>query len=144
MRAAYAIAPEGDAAAADAAALQRLAPSWPLGAHGVALLQAWADPATQQWLAATRHTLQEWKAAQAALCAELGWAVLPGSLANYFTARLPQACAHDVPALLAALRAQGIKLRDCASFGLPGCVRLGVLPPASQAALRAAWLVAAR
>lgn len=144
VRAAYAIAPEGDAAAADAAALQRLAPSWPLGAHGVALLQAWAEPATQQWLAATRHTLQEWKAAQAALCAELGWAVLPGSLANYFTARLPQACAHDMPALLAALRAQGIKLRDCASFGLPGCVRLGVLPPASQAALRAAWLVAAR
>ena len=37
------------------------------------------------------------------------------------------------------LRAQGIKLRDCASFGLPGTVRLGVLPPASQAALERAW-----
>jgi histidinol-phosphate aminotransferase len=38
------------------------------------------------------------------------------------------------------LRAHGIKLRDTASFGLPGHVRLGVLPPASQQALRRAWL----
>lgn len=147
VRAAYAIAPLDDAAEVDAAALDRLAPSWPLGAHGVALLESWTEPATQRWLDTTRRTLADWKAAQAALCAGLGWTVLPGSLANYFAARLPQDCAPELPALpalLAALRAQGIKLRDCASFGLPGCVRLGVLPPASQAALRAAWLVAAR
>ena len=40
---------------------------------------------------------------------------------------------------LAALRADGIKLRDCASFGLPGHLRLGVLPPASQVALERHW-----
>ncbi|MDD2690854.1 MAG: hypothetical protein PHX69_03610, partial [Simplicispira sp.] len=44
------------------------------------------------------------------------------------------------PALLAHLRAQGIKVRDCASFGLPGHWRLGVLAPQAQAALRRAWL----
>jgi histidinol-phosphate aminotransferase len=33
----------------------------------------------------------------------------------------------------------GVKLRDTASFSLPGHVRLGVLPPASQSALRRAW-----
>ena len=38
-----------------------------------------------------------------------------------------------------ALRAQGVKLRDCASFGLPGHVRLGVLAPPAQQALAAAW-----
>ena len=37
------------------------------------------------------------------------------------------------------LAAHGIKLRDAASFGLPGTVRLGVLAPAAQDALQAAW-----
>ncbi len=36
-----------------------------------------------------------------------------------------------------------LKLRDCASFGLPGHVRLGVLLPQSQAALKRAWTRAA-
>lgn len=133
VRAAYAIAPQG--ADADAADLVALAPSWPTGAHGVALLQAWVQPATQQWLAECLPRLREWKDRQIALCTALGWQVLPGSQANYFCARPPVA---DLPALLRHLRAQGIKLRDCASFGLPGVVRLGVLAPVAQEALRAA------
>lgn len=137
VRAAYAIAPPG--CEATTAALNALASSWPLGAHGVALLHAWTEPATQHWLAASLHTLRDWKAAQIALCTALGWQVRPGSLANYFTARLPEALAADMPATLSVLRAQGIKLRDCASFGLPGCVRLGVLGPGAQAALRHAF-----
>ncbi len=139
VRAAYAIAPAGGPAA-DIAALQVLAPSWPVGAHGVALLQAWTEPATQRWLAQCLPTLQAWKARQQALCASLGWAVLPGSLANYFVARVDAVgVAADLPAALSRLRAQGIKLRDCAFFGLPGHVRLGVLPPAAQDALARAW-----
>ena len=133
VRAAYAIAPQGGEP--DAAALVALAPSWPVGTHGVALLQAWVQPPTQHWLAECLPTLRDWKARQVALCAAMGWQVLPGSQANYFCARPPEG---DLPALLRALRAQGIKLRDCASFGLPGVVRLGVLAPASQDALRAA------
>ncbi|GAA6119983.1 aminotransferase class I/II-fold pyridoxal phosphate-dependent enzyme [Acidovorax sp. FG27] len=140
VRAAYAIAPPACEEAV--AALHALAPSWPLGGHGVALLQAWTEPATQQWLSASLGTLRDWKAAQIDLCTALGWPVQPGSLANYFTARLPQALAADMPATLAALRAQGIKLRDCASFGLPGQVRLGVLGPDAQAALGGAVLAA--
>ena len=125
-------------------ALQSLAPSWPVGAHGVALLEAWATPAVQQWVADCLPTLRSWKDRQMALCTQLGWSVVPGSLANYFVATLPTAqCAGDSSAqtanLLAALRQHGIKLRDCTSFGLPGAVRLGVLPPASQDALRTAW-----
>jgi histidinol-phosphate aminotransferase len=57
-------------------------------------------------------------------------------LANFFTARPP---VRDLPALLLALRTRGIKLRDCASFGLTGHVRLGVLGPTAQRALAAAW-----
>lgn len=176
VRAAYAVAPAG--AEGTVLALQGLASSWPVGAHGVALLHAWATPAVQQWVAACLPTLRQWKVRQQALCAALGWAVVPGSLANYFVATLPgrsmsaaeTAFGHGMPApnpsvraeaveagacsgttdrcgpehsaipvLLAALRQRGIKLRDCASFGLPGAVRLGVLPPASQDALQAAW-----
>jgi histidinol-phosphate aminotransferase len=43
-----------------------------------------------------------------------------------------------LPTLLATLRAQGIKLRDATSFGLPGWVRLGVLPPDAVGALNVA------
>jgi histidinol-phosphate aminotransferase len=133
VRAAYAIAPPGrDEMTAHLAAL---APSWPVGAHGVALLESWTRSTTQQWLDESRATLRRWKSAQRELCDSLGWECLP-SVANYFCAK------PDVPyaaARAAALRALGIKLRDAASFGLPGHVRLGVLPPASQQALRQAW-----
>ena len=137
VRGAYAIAPDR----AQAAAAEALAPSWPLGADGVALLHVGVQERTQAWLSDSLVTLRDWKAAQIGLCGELGWSVLPGSLANFFTARLPVQ-ASAVATLLQHLRAQGVKLRDCASFGLPGHVRLGVLPPASQHALRVAWLAA--
>ena len=136
VRAAYAIAPATALADGAAAAVQALAPSWPVGVDGVALLTAWVQADTQAWLAQSLRTLAAWKAAQLQLCADLGWAVLPGSLANFFVARLS---APDLPVLLQALRAQGIKRRDCASFGLPGHVRLGVLAPAAQRALALSW-----
>ena len=141
VRAAYALAPEG--AGAHVAALQSLAPSWVVGAHGVALLEAWTTPAVQQWIARSRLQLAQWKSAQIDLCAALGWQVEPGSLANYFVARWPRAEHAGMAARLAWLRSEhGIKLRDAASFGLPGAVRLGVLPPASQQALAQAWRAA--
>lgn len=131
VRAAYAIAP-ADAAQA-VAALQGLGPSWPLGAHGVALLQAWLEPAVQDWLAACLPVLRDWKAQLRQRCAGLGWAVAPSD-ANYLVAHpRPDGRLH---ALLDCLRRdEGIKLRECSAFGLPGHLRLGVLPPASQQAL---------
>ena len=137
VRAAYAVAPNADAAERLAA----LAPSWPVGAHGVALLSAWVQPSVQRWLADCLPRLCSWKTRQQALCTALGWAVLPGSTANFFCARPPQA---HLPERLAALRKAGIKLRECSSFGLPGVLRLGVLPPPAQDALQAAWLAACR
>ncbi|GGH58746.1 aspartate aminotransferase [Comamonas phosphati] len=137
VRAAYAIAPL-HAPDQELGALRELAPSWVVGAHGVAMLEAWTMDEVQQWLAASLQTLRGWKRQQLALCERLGWRVAPGHLANYFVARLPLD-EEAVQQRLGCLRAQGVKLRDCASFGLLGAVRLGVLPPASQAALERAW-----
>jgi histidinol-phosphate aminotransferase len=130
VRAAYALAPAG--AEELVHELEALAPSWVVGAEGVALLQAWCAPQAQQWLEGCKPTLREWKQRQAALCERLGWTVEPSD-ANFFVARA------DLDAdALAGLRRQGVQLRDCASFGLPGQVRLSVQPPAAQDALRAA------
>ncbi len=137
VRAAYVIAPLGALEAV--AQLECLCPSWPLGAHGVALLQAWVQPPVQAWLQDSLATLRQWKARQIALCEALSWTCTP-SLANYFCAR-PALPGAALPQALAALRAQGIKLRDASSFGLPGHVRLGVLAPDAQDALQRAWQV---
>lgn len=133
VRAAYAIAPLQ--AGASVEQLQALAPSWPVGAHGVAMLQAWTSAAAQDWLATSLATLRDWKQRQLDLCQSLGWQRLPSD-ANYFVARL---ASRDLGHDLAQLRRQGIKLRDASSFGLPGHVRLGVLAPPAQDALALAW-----
>lgn len=137
VRAAYAIAP----VAQDGHLLARvraLTPSWPLGAHGVALLQAWATPACADWLQSCHQTLRAWKARQVAALRAMGWQVEPSDT-NFFIA----ACAcsasdtatFDSKKWLASLRRQGIKLRDAESFGLPGRVRMAVAPPPVQEAL---------
>lgn len=139
VRAAYAIAPRD--AGEQVLALQALAPSWPVGAHGVAMLHAWTQPAAQDWLAASLQTLRGWKSRQLDLCHTLGWQTRPSD-ANYFVARPERSerfGSSDLGADLAHLRARGIKLRDATSFGLPGCVRLGVLAPEAQDALAQAW-----
>lgn len=132
VRAAYAIAPLGREDAV--AELDVLAPSWVVGAHGVAMLQAWTQPAVQAWLEHSRATLRAWKARQLEQLTALGWVCRP-SHANFFCAQPELAPALGLSAWLSQLRQQGVKLRDATSFGLPGWVRLGVLEPAAQDAL---------
>ena len=136
VRAAYAIAPQGAEEAVFA--LDQLSPSWPVGAHGAALLQAWTFSDVQAWLANSLATLRDWKARQISLCESLGWLCLPSD-ANFFCARpaLPQGLSLE--SALTRLRQQGIKLRDTASFGLSGHVRVSVQPPATQDALCQVW-----
>jgi len=129
VRAAYAVAPLG--AQADVAALEALAASWPIGAHGQAMLMAWAQPEVQNWVAASRATLADWAMDLRDRLVRLGWTCTPSDTA-YGCAKPPQAL--DA----AALRAQGIKLRDATSFGLPGWWRLSAQGPQALAALDAA------
>lgn len=130
VRAAYAVAPVRHWVMTER--LESLAPSWPIGSHGVAMLSAWCEPKVRGWLAASLHFLREWKTRQVALCESLGWQVTP-SETNYFCAK------PDRMDLLPALREKGVQLRDAESFGLPGHVRLSVQKPAAQDALAAAW-----
>jgi histidinol-phosphate aminotransferase len=135
VRGAFCIAPQH--AGAQVKRLNAMAASWPLGAHGVAMLHAWVQPEAQDWLAHSLPLLRQWKAEQIALCeGKLGWVCQP-SIANFYTATAP---VKDLPHLLAQLRSHGVKLRDCASFGLPGVLRMAALPPAAHSALKNAWL----
>lgn len=136
IRAAYAIAPLGSEALV--AALDQLCPSWPIGAHGVAMLQAWTGAAVQAWLAGSLDTLRDWKTSQIAHCEAMGWTCLPSD-ANFFVAKPALPIGLSLQQTLDALRQHGIKLRDTASFGLPGQVRLSVQPPATQDTLLYAW-----
>jgi histidinol-phosphate aminotransferase len=135
VRGAYAIAPlhSDDAVAA----LEALAPSWVMGSQGVAMLHAWCEPAVQQWLAASRSILSRWKERQIQLCLALDWTVMP-SHANFFVCHLGRPV-PEVTRKLSTLRRRGVRLRDCASFGLLGHVRLSVQSPAAQDALRQTW-----
>jgi histidinol-phosphate aminotransferase len=139
VRAAYVVAPQGSEKFVDQ--LAGLSASWVLGAHGVALLESWVNADVQCWLADSLQTLRVWKTRQIALLESLGWICQP-SVTNFFCAtpklpNLPKGLTLEQ--VLAALRSQGIKLRDTASFGLPGQVRLSVQPPAAQDALCDAW-----
>lgn len=135
IRGAYAIAPADDPLTPR---LLALAPSWPLGAHGVAMLSAWTGAAVQQWLQASLATLRRWKARQLDLCAALGWQC-EASETPFHVAR-----AEGLVERLPQLRERGVKLRDTASMGLPGAVRVGVQPPDAQDALGRAWREVAR
>ena len=133
IRAAYGIAPKAGAHRLRER-VEALAPSWPLGAHGAALLDCWTQADTQAWLIQSRHTLTAWKTVQRELLRDAtDWRLL-SSDANFFCVE------PHIPLtpLLARLRAAGVNLRDCSSFGLPGHLRMAVLPPASLQALLSA------
>lgn len=130
VRAAYAIAPR--ARPVDwCAGLEAMAPSWPLGAHGVAMLDAWVGDEAQRWLQLQTATLRGWKADLLALLNEVGAQVQP-SVTPFVCAKLPEG------ATAAALREHDIAVRDTASFGLPGWVRLNAQRPEALQALRRA------
>jgi len=132
LRGAYVVAPElTDDVTPWTAALERAAPSWPLGAHAVAMLTAWTSPQTHRWLAESKATLRRWKHSQVDMLRAAG-AEVNDSVTNFFCARLRSGCTAR------ALRDHDIAVRDASSFGLPGWVRLSVQAPEAQAALEAA------
>lgn len=131
VRGAYAIAPNVPRALEWINALNAACPSWPIGAHGVAMLAAWCELSTHAWLADSLKQLRLWRKMQIDMLRKLGMVVVP-SVSNFFCVTPP------VPVSVAALRCFDIKVRDTASFGLPNMQRLSVQPPGAQEALRCA------
>ncbi|MGM9485603.1 aminotransferase class I/II-fold pyridoxal phosphate-dependent enzyme [Roseateles sp. NT4] len=110
-----------------------LAPSWVLSAEGVAMLMHWPSEATRAWLVDARAKLRNWTVQQRQLLADLDWQQRP-SCTNFWLARPPRAD------MAPRLREHGIRVRDAASFGLPGWVRVSAQPPTAQQALQQALL----
>ncbi|UXH77457.1 pyridoxal phosphate-dependent aminotransferase [Roseateles amylovorans] len=131
VRGAYLLAPRADDGTER---LLALASSWVLSSEGQAMLMAWTLPAVQSQLRESLQVLRDWQGIQWRRLASLGMRQRAGSVANFWLARLPSTDHRTAAEQLARLRAQGIKLRDASSFGMPGWVRLSVqAPPALEA-----------
>jgi histidinol-phosphate aminotransferase len=132
VRGAYLVLPES-AAHVDGKLLARQAPSWVLGADGVALLSAHTRPQARTFLLRTAAELKRWKRHQDHHLQEAGWqpqqSPLHFGLWRPPVPRVAQLTWH------AHLRRKGIKLRDATSFGRPGWVRLVSRPPEDVEAL---------
>jgi histidinol-phosphate aminotransferase len=130
VRGAYAVAPAGDAARTLALceAMRAAEPSWPLGAHGVAMLTAWTEPAAQGWLLDSLLLLRRWTDALRSGLDALGLEPM-ASDTPFCCARRP----HRAGA--SWLHARGLAVRDTASFALPGRMRVSAQPPEATQAL---------
>ena len=132
VRAACLVAPSRPGRAGLAAAVRRCAPAWVLSAEGLALLAHWHAPESARHVEDARCRLRIDRAALRVVLSDLGW-TQDDSATPFWLARPPEG--RDVPTLLAGLRKHGVKLRDAASFGLPGRVRIAAQPPRALAGL---------
>jgi histidinol-phosphate aminotransferase len=131
VRGAYALAPAHRLDAAHG--LRGLAPSWVLGADGAAMVSAFASVEAADLLAAQRQAMAVWRGDWIAALRVRGWVVGDG-VTPFLLARPPGSAAL-APLWHAAWRQRGFKLRDAASFGLRGWVRVGISAPAVRGAL---------
>ena len=131
IRAAYAIAPAD--AQSHVVELEQLAPSWPVGVHGEAMLLSWTQTQTQAWITDSRQSLAQWMIDLLHLLDRLDWQCQPSN-AHFLCAR-PNENVEPTE-----LRSYGVKLRDSASFGLPGWWRLSAQKPEALQALENALI----
>ncbi|MBS0641213.1 MAG: histidinol-phosphate aminotransferase family protein [Proteobacteria bacterium] len=118
--------------------LEWLAPAWVLGAAEVAFLQAVATSEAETWLASTRPVIATWRRDLAQALRDLGLAVQESPV-SFLLAEV-----GDAAATAARLRLAGLRVRDAASFGLPGWIRLRAAPPEWRLRLIAALADALR
>lgn len=109
--------------------LRSLRDPWPVGAHAIAA----AAHATWTLDPRSRRQIQGWRRALADGLRARGLRPCP-SAANFLLVEVGPAA----EALVARAARRRVGIRWCASFGLPGFVRLAVRPPAEQERLFAA------
>jgi histidinol-phosphate aminotransferase len=128
VRAAYAIASTDDLPVVEV--LRASAPSWVIGAEGVAMLRAFAQDRAQAELASLRPTLRAWRESLSQGLHHAGWQVGDApSVTPFLVAQPPEGVSA------ADLRSEGIKLRDTTTLGLRGWMRLSAQRPEAVTAL---------
>ncbi|MFN8533014.1 MAG: histidinol-phosphate transaminase [Dehalococcoidia bacterium] len=111
--------------------LRRIAPPWSVGAPAIAAgLAALADPG---WPERGRCLAREGLDRVASELARRGLSPVP-SAANFLIVAVPNAAA-----VRRTLFERGVLVRDCASFGLPGYLRIAAGPPEAISRLLSAW-----
>jgi len=123
VRAAYALVPTPELGRSLAA----LAPSWVVGTEAVGFLEAQADPRSRQWLLDTAPLARALRSRLAAALRRHGFETRESD-ATHLVARHPGWT--DSRLLASHLRHHGVRVRDTASMGLPGWVRLAARPEA--------------
>ncbi len=111
LRVGYVLAPDPELTMR----LRARQPAWALGGLAVAALPELLDRAD---LPGWARTVADLRAGLVELLARYGLVAAPSDACWVLV--------HGVPHLRAALARQGVVVRDCASFGLPGTVRVGV------------------
>ena len=120
MRVGYAVAPDGEAAAA----LRRRRPAWPVGGLACAVVPDLVEASDPDgW---TRR-IADARTDLAAVLRHHGFDPLPSEA--------PWLLVPDARGLRTALAERAVVVRDCASFGLPGTVRIAVPDAAGLARL---------
>jgi histidinol-phosphate/aromatic aminotransferase/cobyric acid decarboxylase-like protein len=112
------------------ARIERQRPTWATSSPALAALAASAHEPT--FVRESFARMRRDREAVRALFVERGYRVHP-SAASYQLVEVGQASPW-----VAALRAQGVLVRDCSSFGLPAHVRVAALPGPARSALAAA------
>lgn len=121
VRAAYAVAPTGKMGRI----LSSSAPSWVVGTEGVGFLESLADAETRAWIARTAPEARRLRGLLADVLRDAGFEVRESD-ATHLVARHPQW--RDASALATSWRARGVRVRNTASMGLPGWIRMAARP----------------
>ena len=123
VRAGYLVAPE------ELTAFRNVAPSWVLSVYGEAFLRETLRAEAQGWVKQTCPTLWQWRDELETQIQSIG---LPQawSQATFGLVRVEEAVSATT-----SLRQQGIRVRDCTSFGLPEWIRISVQGAQAHTAL---------
>jgi L-threonine-O-3-phosphate decarboxylase len=115
-----------------AQAIEAVRPPWSVNAGALRAGLAALEPAAQAHLERARAVVHDARRMLSDGLATLGYPVVPSG-ANFVLVEV-----HDARAFRQALLRHGIVVRDCASFGLPGYVRIACKKPDECARLLAA------
>jgi histidinol-phosphate/aromatic aminotransferase/cobyric acid decarboxylase-like protein len=129
VRVAYALATEKLVRAIDA-----VRPPWSVSTMAQAAAIATTSPCARAHVETTTAALRESAGQLVSACAGFGMEVAPTDT-HYFVAGVPRGFMNADALRGALLEQHGIKLRDCASFGLPRHVRIAARTTAETAAV---------